>query len=646
VSTEDERRESCWATIGLPDELRAAPARASLRASAALGTGPTMAAPSSDRASGNASADLAPLPLLRLESAGALAADLEVLGTLGEGGMGVVQRARQRSLDREVAIKRMKRTGQASAVRSLLTEARTSGALEHPNIVPIHALGRDDSGDPVLVMKRVEGVAWSVLIADDDHPRWAGEPADHARWHLEVAVQVCRALELAHDRGVVHRDLKPDNVMIGRFGEVYVLDWGLACRAQGRDDSPAPEPGGGLVGTPAYMAPEMVRGAPITERTDVYLLGGILHEIALRRAPHAGDHLFAMLQSIAVPHERDLGGAPPELAGIIARALAHAPEDRFASVREVREALADHLRHRDSDVLVDEALARLRVVEQAVEASGDPASVRAAFGECRFGLQQALRIWEDGPRARAALERALRAMATLELAHGGLDAAGALLDEMREPDAELAKRLTDARAARERAAVEADALRADAADRDIAADAAKRWRATMLLTVLTSLAVLLSLAALRLGYIELTYANAMLAVPVPIVLLGIVAWRSRGRGNRAHWRMLGSLGALFLTGPVARFIGWRFDVPITTTLAFEITAFFLGAVLIGLAQDRLFYRAAALLGVTLVLILGVPAWTIELAIIGTIGALSIIALGWRGLAERAKEQPDRSTPNG
>src|SRR5204863_2462534 len=137
-------------------------------------------------------------------------------GRLGEGGMGTVDRALQRSLGREVAIKRVRdRRAGDGAVRALLAEARVAGSLEHPNVVPIHALGRDAGGDPALVMKRVEGVSWSALIHDPAHPRWSDLPRDRLRWHLETLMQVCNAIELAHSRGIIHRDLKPNNVMIG-----------------------------------------------------------------------------------------------------------------------------------------------------------------------------------------------------------------------------------------------------------------------------------------------------------------------------------------------------------------------------------------------------------------------------------------------
>ena len=133
--------------------------------------------------------------------------DLSLGPTIGKGGMGVVRLATQRSLDREVAVKVVSSDRPAS-VRALVREARVAGRLEHPSIVPVHALCWTDEG-PVLVMKRIDGASWRELIANPHHPLWAGREGEPLEWHLEVLQEVCHALELAHSRGVLHRDIKP-----------------------------------------------------------------------------------------------------------------------------------------------------------------------------------------------------------------------------------------------------------------------------------------------------------------------------------------------------------------------------------------------------------------------------------------------------
>ena len=167
---------------------------------------------------------------------------------------------RRRRLTREGPRPRRLRDPRASAhIEALLREAVITGALEHPNIVPVHMLGRDEDGHPVLVMKRIQGQLWSELLGKASLDR-----------HLEILKDICNALHYAHSRGVVHLDLKTQNVLIGEFGEVSLLDWGIARRLS----DPAP---GVMLGTPAYMASEMVSGEKLTPLTDVYLLGSTLH---------------------------------------------------------------------------------------------------------------------------------------------------------------------------------------------------------------------------------------------------------------------------------------------------------------------------------------------------------------------------------
>ena len=177
------------------------------------------------------------------------ASDLMVRSELGRGGMGVVHLARQHSLERDVAIKRVHDDGKPHVVTALIREARMMSLVEHPNVIPVHAMGLDDHGRPAVVMKRVEGTAWRNLIRDPDHAGWSAlmdQGRDRLDDHIRVLLDVCNAVHFAHSRGLLHRDLKPENVMLGCFGEVYVLDWGLAIpieegRAQTRH----------LVGTPA-----------------------------------------------------------------------------------------------------------------------------------------------------------------------------------------------------------------------------------------------------------------------------------------------------------------------------------------------------------------------------------------------------------
>jgi serine/threonine-protein kinase len=357
--------------------------------------------------------------------------DIEILGVLGEGGMGRVFLARQHSLDRDVAIKTLREDAPAAHRAALLDEGAVTGFLEHPAIVPVHALGVDTTQRPVLVMKRVEGVSWLELIRDPSHPGWASWGGDATRRlddHLEILKQVCNAAHFAHSRGIVHRDIKPQNVLIGRFGDVYLGDWGLAYRVDG-DVEP------GVCGTPAYMAPEMAVGGTIDARTDVYLLGATLHEVLSGRPKHQGANAREALASISSSEPFAYGPRVPlALAAIANRATSADPTRRFQGAAAFRDALADYARHRSSVAMAESALERLaRLTTLAARADaltdeGAQAEIDRLITETRFGLVQAIEQWSDNAGATSglaeldALVAARRArVATLERLASDLD---------------------------------------------------------------------------------------------------------------------------------------------------------------------------------------------------------------------------------
>ncbi|HEY5935970.1 MAG TPA: serine/threonine-protein kinase, partial [Kofleriaceae bacterium] len=295
-----------------------------------------------------------------------------VLGTtIGEGGMAIVRTATQTALGREVAVKTARPENAAKAAPGLLREAWITGALEHPNIVPIHDLGADDAGRPILVLKRIEGRPWSALL---------DQPLD---WHLRQLEQVCHGVAFAHSRGIVHRDLKPANVMIGAFGEVYVLDWGIAVSLVDDGTGRLPLASGSreVAGTLAYMAPEMLEGVA-TEQTDVYLLGSILFELITGAPPHASASIDEALASIALSQPAVPDDAPTELVSICRRAMAATPADRFASVEALRSAIVEFREHRDSSEIARAALERLAELEAKLAApSPERAVTYQLYGE-------------------------------------------------------------------------------------------------------------------------------------------------------------------------------------------------------------------------------------------------------------------------
>ena len=365
---------------------------------------------------------------------------LELGDVIGEGGMGIVHAAEQVALGRTVATKTLKpgRRDPAAAL-DLLREAWVTGSLEHPNIVPVHYLTIAPDGTPSIVLKRIEGVEWSRLFDD------AGEVArrfgtdDLLAWNLGILLQVLNAVRFAHHHGIVHRDLKPSNVMIGDYGEVYVLDWGIAVslRDDGSGRLPLAVHATQLAGTPSYMAPEMLGregSPPLSERTDVYLAGAVLYELVTGRPPHRGTHALAVIASVIASRPELPADVPPELARICEHAMHEDPARRFESIDALRAAIQRYLAHRGSALLATRARERLaELLAQLAATDARQEDIYRLFGACRYGFRDALAVWPENDDARRGLVQAVVAVAQYELAADRPQAAVSLLGELDEP---------------------------------------------------------------------------------------------------------------------------------------------------------------------------------------------------------------------
>jgi eukaryotic-like serine/threonine-protein kinase len=317
---------------------------------------------------------------------------------LGEGGMGEVLLAHDEHIGREVAVKRIRASEpSAEELSRFVREARVQGRLEHPAVVPVHDLAVDASGRPFFVMKRLTGTTMLELLAR----LRVGAEADARvarRRLLRAFADVCLAIEFAHSRGIIHRDLKPANVMLGDFGEVYVLDWGVAGAHSELVELAWPASGahsvtdglrldtgdtlvGTVLGTPAYMAPEQLAGERAGPAADVYALGCILFEITAGAPLHAPGRNVgeALTQPVTRPSEHR-PDVPPELDAICERATRIEPAARFGSARALGDAVQAFL-DGDRDLSARAALAQQHLAEAraALAAGEDERHRRAAM---------------------------------------------------------------------------------------------------------------------------------------------------------------------------------------------------------------------------------------------------------------------------
>ena len=396
------------------------------------------------------------------------------LSEVGKGGLGKVWLARDNDLVREVALKEIRPdTASRNAIRMLIKEAQITGQLQHPNIVPVYEVSR--GGRPFYTMKLVKGETLAKAI-QRHHQQFAagGVPGDSfdvsrtltptASWNrhdesrraertaagslsmqrlMSVFLNVCDALAYAHSRGVIHRDLKPLNIVLGDYGEAIVLDWGLARKVGEKDDDAVSiritgdaqteaTQAGALLGTPGYMAPEQASGHIdlMDQRTDVYGLGAILFEILAGRAPHRKtDHetIADLLRRIATgdtPHARELAPSlPEELDAICATAMGKTRDERYQTAKDLKAALLEFQVHKES-------------IDLAASAAGELDKARRSndyqdFSRALFGFEEAIRQWPANTRASAGITETRTAYAQSAFEHGDYDLALSLLEASR-----------------------------------------------------------------------------------------------------------------------------------------------------------------------------------------------------------------------
>ncbi len=342
-------------------------------------------------------------------------ADFEILDVIGSGGMGVVYRARQKSLDREVALKTVKRFEDKVMEETMrgpfVAEALVTGHLDHPNIVPIHTLESDTKGRSFYTMKHVIGRSWKDCLSQMS-----------LQQNLDVLLRVCDAMSFAHSRGVIHRDLKPDNVMLGDYGEVMVMDWGLAASVESHGKAEDIRKTHQVGGTPAYMAPEMAKDdrRKIGRRSDVYLLGAVLYHIVTGLTPHVGKTAFECVMN-AARNEIQKTSRKGELLEIALKAMSTRPGDRYASVADFADQIRRYMAHAESIALGENA-------RELVEEARDTGQYET-FARAVFAYEEALNLWSGNESARKGLREARTGYAEAAYAGGDFDLALSVLEK-------------------------------------------------------------------------------------------------------------------------------------------------------------------------------------------------------------------------
>ncbi|HMK39901.1 MAG TPA: serine/threonine-protein kinase, partial [Bacteroidota bacterium] len=249
----------------------------------------------------------------------------KIVEKLGEGGMGVVYKAEDTKLRRTVALKFLPHDIESheSERARFLQEAQAAAILNHPNICTVYDI-QEHEGEQFIVMEYVEGKTLRQMV-----------PIEKMQTAIEYAIQIGEALQEAHSKGIVHRDIKTDNIMVNAKNQIKVMDFGLA-KLRG---SLKLTKSRSTVGTLAYMAPEQIQGGEVDARSDIFSFGVVLYEMLTGQLPFKGEHEAGIMYAILNEQPRDLRGLkldpPPEMVHIVYRCLEKDPEDRYSSVAEL-----------------------------------------------------------------------------------------------------------------------------------------------------------------------------------------------------------------------------------------------------------------------------------------------------------------------
>ncbi|MCA9531896.1 MAG: serine/threonine protein kinase [Myxococcales bacterium] len=664
MTAEDLTRVEFLQTLALPESVKVHPTDATIRSGLheRAPEATTAAAPSTPAMSAVGVGD---------------GPSLELKSLIARGGMGEILLAEQRNLRREVAVKTLRPELVAPEyVDRLLREAWITGLVEHPHVVPVHVVVLDTRGVPQMVMKRIEGVSWKAMLSDRSNASLPEDADDALAFHLGILMEVCDALSCAHSKGVVHLDVKPENVMFGRFRDVYLVDWGVAASTDEahRGWLPMTDEIRSVVGTPAYMAPELTRpgAAQVGAWTDVFLLGATLFEVLTGRSPYSDPSIETALYAAYRQERPPLPpNTPSELAAIVERAMQPDPSRRFESAEAFRAAIRRYLRHRSAVDIGTKAQGNFERLVRAIDATrsggagapaggagadagadaedgaaddtartespADAAQIQRLFGETRFGFRAALESWPENEAARQGHNEVMLAMAQYHLDRGEPDAALSLLDALDRPTpTQSIERSTLSAQARDRR-TEHDRLTRLGADFDPRTGA--RVRALLLLAGSLFLTLpWVGIWALNFGSgFRYTWAQGIFftSLVVAFFFVGGLVLRERLRQSRVSRQVVQGLGLTFFFLLLEMLYSASQGHDPVRNIPIGLLVLGGGCALLGTTVDRAFYLLSGAFGLGALLCALWPEMTFLWVVLAAFIGPGAVAAMWLRAARRA-----------
>ncbi|WP_372369906.1 protein kinase [Candidatus Uabimicrobium sp. HlEnr_7] len=366
----------------------------------------------------------------------------EVQGEIARGGMGVVYNAKQNSLKRNVAIKQiLPKSWTPSIQEKFIAEATVTAYLNHPNIPAVYDLGQGEDGDVLMAMQLVEGLSWVYLLYPETFKHQLIAEKYSQEDHLDILLHICSAVAFAHNKGVIHNDLKPENIMVGEFREVYIMDWGIAVDFWDNRPDDLPIVRKDMIkrpmGTPSYMPPELATGdgQKIGPWTDIYLLGGLLYEIIERRPPRTGETTLDVLDyAVEGKTPQFSTNSSPELKSICLKALQKNIGDRYQNVHEFQNDIQNYLRHRQSLIIANNSNRILNncLTNVKNQSRDEEDNIRCYdnLAKSVAGFEQALLLWKNNEKAIKGKQKARIEYAEIALRNGDFLLAEAQLMEL------------------------------------------------------------------------------------------------------------------------------------------------------------------------------------------------------------------------